>query len=256
MAGTDSGGPPRGSDGTADRVQPVDTVIPMVEELSTLILRPESMRVQITNPASKIEWYRGSTRGVPNVRHGPSYYDFRSDPTEVRYQELTIADLGFATLLDGRPSADAAQSIAECPMSIAGVPDDPLETLDVTAIPSLAAEIARLCRLRGWGPAVSTKTLHIKRRATVPVLDSKAIFGTYMNPRWQRGDEPKSRYPTWSTQLFIDALTNIHRDLTRHENIEAWSELTDRYPEYTRIELFDMVWWSCIHQVGPAAGSA
>jgi hypothetical protein len=48
-----------------------------------------------------------------------------------------------------------------------------------------------------------------------------------------------------------EALDRIWFDLTRPENRQIWSVLSAEQPARTRIELFDLVWWSHFRDVEP-----
>jgi hypothetical protein len=97
----------------------------------------------------------------------------------------------------------------------------------------------------GIRAAIATKMLHPKRRATVPVLDNKAIFGSFLRPGWRPGDNSSGRASA------LSALKAIHDCLTRPQNQPAWDSLHATYPRYQRVELFDMAWWTLLRN--PAA---
>lgn len=216
----------------------------MSKSQEALTLRRGELEVRIDNPVDKVEWYMGSTDGRPNVKHGPTYYRV---PSSTDPDEITVADIGFATLLDGRPSADAAQSIAEQRVPIGAVPHGPLKGLRPNELNLIAEKTVELCGLHGWGSAVSTKVLHKKRPAAVPVLDSKAIFGSYLDPTWVPGTDPNTRYPLCTASRFLEAIQSIQYDLARSENELAWRQVAQANPGLKQVELFDMVWWAYIH---------
>jgi hypothetical protein len=73
-------------------------------------------------------------------------------------------------------------------------------------------------------------------------------------------------YPLWPSKPSLmetvkavprikEALDWIAADLTRPENEEIWPRLEAVEPERSRIELFDMVWWTYFRRVEPVAGS-
>jgi Family of unknown function (DUF6308) len=97
--------------------------------------------------------------------------------------------------------------------------------------------------------SVATKTLHKKRPALIPVLDNRAIFDAYLDPRWPglhtRGEG------TGRVDRTKGALDSIAYDLVRPENAAVWPRLHELQPERSRIELFDMVWWMYFRKVEP-----
>jgi hypothetical protein len=195
--------------------------------------------VSVGSPSDLIRWY------LRNVSRGPDYYEPREP--ETGYNELRFGDLAWAVLLEGQPRSIAAQSLLKIvPYDISAIPIDPLEQLNEDDIAKIAAVIDHLVRnCDGIRAAIATKMLHPKRRATVPVCDNKAIFGSFLRPTWRPHD------PVGGRGTVLAALTAIHHCLTRPENETAWHSLHDTFPRYTRIELFDMAWWTVL-RAGPA----
>ncbi len=189
--------------------------------------------VQVRRAEEFVGWY------LDNVRRGPDYYEPRE--TETGGDELCFSDLAWAVLLEGRPSSLAAQSLLKiAPVDISGIPRLPLEALEPADIEATEHVIAQLIALDGIAPAVATKMLHPKRRATVPVCDNQAVFGSFLRPGWRPGETPHGRGTVRS------ALNAIHHCLIRSENQEAWGSLHTAYPRYKRVELFDMTWWTVL----------
>ena len=190
--------------------------------------------VRIRHSDEFVRWY------LENVRRGPDYYERRE--TETNCDELSFGDLAWAVLLEGQPRSRAAQSLLKIvPYDISGIPPEPLHELDSAGLAAVADVIVRIIECTdGIAPALATKMLHPKRRATVPVCDNKAIFGSFLRPAWRPGDAARGR------GTVLAALHAIHHCLTRPENQSAWSSLHAAYPRYERVELFDMTWWTVL----------
>ena len=89
--------------------------------------------------------------------------------------------------------------------------------------------------------------------ALVPILDNQAIFGSYMTDTWPH--KRSSQESVESESRIRDALERIAVDLTREENREVWPILHEREPRRSRIELFDMVWWSYFRSIEDPSGT-
>jgi len=190
--------------------------------------------VRVRSPEDFIRWY------LDHVLRGPDYYEPRE--TETDRNALCFGDLAWAVLLEGQPRSIAAQSLLKTvPYDISGIPTAPLEELDSAGLAATRKVIAHLIeRTEGIAPAIATKMLHPKRRATVPICDNKAIFGSFLRPSWCPGDTISGR------GTVLAALEAIHHCLTRDENQPAWDSLHAAYPSYQRVELFDMTWWTVL----------
>jgi hypothetical protein len=179
---------------------------------------------------------------------GLRYLDHRPcTPDDV----LVPEDLAVTILIGSRVSSDAFASVQDraSEIDLASVPDTPLENTSGDERQALTDLIAQVASWRGFGASVATKVLHKKRSSLIPILDNKAIFGAYMNPRW-----PYERSAEDTVRSFVqirEALDWIHRDLTRAENIDTWLSLDEIEPARSRIELFDMVWWMYFRTVEP-----
>jgi hypothetical protein len=101
--------------------------------------------------------------------------------------------------------------------------------------------------------SVATKILHKKCPATIPILDNQAIFGAYMNPAWP--EQPSRQDSVYAVNRIRQALDWLYIDLTAERNACAWVELADLAPKRTRVELFDMVWWSYFRRTKPVSGA-
>jgi hypothetical protein len=183
------------------------------------------------------------------------------DDTGLRYLDhkpctpagvLVPEDLAVTILIGSRVSSDAFVSIQDrAPeIDLDAVPDTPLEETSSDERRALTDLIAQVASWRGFGASVATKVLHKKRSSFIPILDDKAIFGAYMNPRWpyERSSEDSVRSPLLQIG---EALDWIHQDLTRAENVDTWPALSEIEPARSRIELFDMVWWMYFRTVEP-----
>ncbi len=70
-----------------------------------------------------------------------------------------------------------------------------------------------------------------------------------MNPTWP---EQLSRADSiYDKHRIREALEWIHTDLTRPENQAVWQTLRRLEPARSRIELFDMVWWTHFRRLEP-----
>lgn len=171
---------------------------------------------------------------------GLRYLDWRpsSDP-----DRLMPEDLAVTILINSRVGPAAFKSTQDrgAELDLAELPDLPLEETSVDMRGQVAGLIADVARWDGFAASVATKVLHKKRPRLIPILDNQAIFGAYMNPRWP---EQRSAVDSVYAEARIRAAVEwIWTDLTRPENTDAWTALSDIEPTRSRIELFDMVWW-------------
>jgi hypothetical protein len=164
---------------------------------------------------------------------------------------LVPEDLAVTILIGSRVSSDAFASVQDraSEIDLASLPDTPLEDASGDERQALTDLIAQVASWRGFGASTATKVLHKKRSSLIPILDNRAIFGAYMNPRWPY--ERSSEETTKMSTRIREALDWIHRDLTRAENINSWPALSEIEPTRSRIELFDMVWWMYFRTVEP-----
>jgi hypothetical protein len=173
---------------------------------------------------------------------GPDYYEVRANETDPN--QLMFGDLAWAVLLEGQPRSVAAQTLLGIvPYDISGIPSTPLEELHFTDLQAIADVITDIRhQTKGIRSAIATKMLHPKRRATLPVLDNQAIFRSFLASGWRPGDPLGSA----SRATVIGALEAIHHCLTRPDNLSAWKSLQEGRRDYTRVELFDMIWWTVL----------
>ncbi|MEN9646172.1 MAG: hypothetical protein RL238_2841 [Actinomycetota bacterium] len=199
--------------------------------------------IVIDRPTVLLNWYS------ENVRRGPDYY-FRVSPL-LDSDAIEFGDLAWAVLLEGRPSSAAAQSLLRrTPIALDAVPKEPLATLNQERRALIVDAIESLLWLDGFASSLATKVLHVRRRASVPVLDNQAIFGTFMRPDWVLGNRPRSG--SVRDRLSISrALEAIHGSLTDERSDRGWELLQreahrDRSLGVTQIELFDICWWALV----------
>jgi hypothetical protein len=182
---------------------------------------------------------------------GLRYLDYESaTPTE----RLVPDDLAVTILINSRATGRAFKSVQDhgAEVDLAALPDRPLEETGTEERDAVADVIARVANWAGFGASIATKVLHKKRPALIPILDNEAIFGSYMNPKWPaeraRRDTVKGR------SRIREALEWIAVDLTRPENHDAWLRLNKLEPGRSRIELFDMIWWTHFRRLQPVRG--
>jgi hypothetical protein len=185
---------------------------------------------------------------------GQLYLEYRPITPSDR---LFVEDLAITMLINSGVGAGAARSIYSdgTTVDLRSLPDKPLEETTSDERDVTANIIGAACGF-GIGASIATKTLHKKRPALIPVLDNRAIFGAYMNPRWP--EERSLGEGTKNVPRIREALDWIAEDLTRSENASALRKLRAREPERSLIELFDMIWWMYFRQVEPVSlpGSA
>lgn len=164
---------------------------------------------------------------------------------------LVPDDLAVIILINSRVNGSAFKSVQDFGSSLplASVPTTPLEDSTPALRQQVAELIAEMASWPGFASSVATKILHKKRSATIPILDNQAIFGAYMNPAWPV--EPSRQDSIYAVKRIREALDWIHADLTAPTNQATWAELHRLAPTRTRVELFDMVWWSHFRRVEP-----
>jgi hypothetical protein len=184
---------------------------------------------------------------------GQLYLDFKPATSS---DVLLVEDLAVTMLINSRVRGEAAAAVLRhgTSLDLASLPDKPLELTTSDERDQLAELIGRMTTWPWIGASLATKTLHKKRPHLIPILDNQAIFGAYMNRRWP---ERRSSTDTIKTTARIrEALEWIAHDLTRPENSNTWSALSEIEPERTRIELFDSVWWIYFRQIEPVPSPA
>ncbi|HPH98561.1 MAG TPA: DUF6308 family protein [Anaerolineaceae bacterium] len=192
-------------------------------------------------------------RVIPDAEQALKIYKKITDYTYLDYLPVTPRDLvvpedlAVTLALNSRVGSKAVESLMEKrSISLAGLPDKPLEAADDNDLEAAADQIMVLVGLKGFGASVASKLLHKKRPALIPVMDNSAIFGAYMNPDWPQkkagSDTVKDR------KLILEALRRIRFDITRPENEGVWARLGKDREMRSRIELFDCVWWGWFKQ--------
>lgn len=180
---------------------------------------------------------------------GLRYLDYRpvSHP-----DHLVPDDLAVTILINSRFGPDAFKSVQDrgSNLPLASLKNTPLEDTTAEEREAVADMVAEMAHWPGLAASVATKILHKKRPALIPILDNQAIFGAYMNPAWP--EKPSRADSIYNRRRIREALDWIYADLTRAENQSVWRTLHRREAVRSRIELFDMVWWTHFRRVEPA----
>jgi hypothetical protein len=185
---------------------------------------------------------------------GLRYLNWRSRTNPDR---LWPEDLAVTILINSRVGPAAFKSVQDRGdgLDLSTLPDMPLEETSADQRQRIAQLIAQVARWNGFAASVATKVLHKKRPRLIPILDNQAIFGAYMNPQWPERRRSATASIYAETRIRT-ALEWIWTDLTRPENAETWSFLSQVESERSRIELFDMVWWVYFRQHEPVRPSS
>lgn len=165
--------------------------------------------------------------------------------------QLVPDDLAVTILINSRAASKAFKSVQDRAgeLDLAALPHVALEDTDERDRQKVAEAINIVAWWPGFGSSIATKVLHKKRPALIPILDNQAIYGAYMNPMWP---SQRSRTETVKGLTRIrTALDWIHTDLIRSENRDTWAALQRMEPKRSRIQLFDMVWWTYFRHVEP-----
>jgi len=178
---------------------------------------------------------------------GLLYYDL----PVVRSDRVSPDDLGVTLLMNSRADGRAFQTLVReaSAINLSRLPDVALEDTNADERREVANLIAQMASWRAFGASLATKLLHKKRPTLVPILDNQAIFGAYMNSRWP---VERSRTETVkSSDMIREALDSIAADLAREANREAWLQLGVARSPWTRVEIWDAVWWSYFREKEP-----
>lgn len=169
---------------------------------------------------------------------------------------LVPDDLAVTILINSRASSTAFKSVQDrgLKLDLRSLPDKALEDTTPEERDRIAAVIAEMASWPGIAASVATKVLHKKRPSLIPILDNRAIFGAYMNPRWP--GQPSSRDSVRALTLIRDGLEWIAADLTRPENVDGWRAFAELEPTRSRIDHFDMVWWMYFRGLEPVHRAA
>ena len=122
--------------------------------------------IRVDHPIELVRWY------WKEVRRGPDYY---GHPEVIigDADAIEFGDLSWAVLLEGRPSSSAAQHLLhEAPISVEHISTEPLSELDFDQRADIGNIIFTMTKLNGFGTSLATKVLHVKRRRSVPVMDT------------------------------------------------------------------------------------
>lgn len=168
---------------------------------------------------------------------------------------LVPDDLAVTILVNSRVNGSAFKSVQDhgASLPLTFVPSTPLEHSTPALRQQVAELIAEMASWPGLASSVATKVLHKKRPATIPILDNQAIFGAYMNVAWP--GERSRQESIYAVRRIQEALDWIFIDLTAPTNEDTWAELHRLAPMRTRVELFDMVWWSYFRRLEPVRPS-
>jgi hypothetical protein len=170
---------------------------------------------------------------------GHLYLDYQAGTPrdKVVSEDLTL------TLMVGSVGWRAFRSVKERggEIELGELPQKALEETSAEDRRQVAAQIGQLVQLRGFTVTLATRVLHKKRPALIPILDERAIFGAYLNPRWPQ--EAASGERVKSEGVIAKALDWMAFDLRRAENVGVWDALQAIAPERSRIQLWDGVWW-------------
>ncbi|MDP9282010.1 MAG: DUF6308 family protein [Chloroflexota bacterium] len=179
---------------------------------------------------------------------GALYYDL----PVVRSDRVDANDLGVTLLMNSRADGRAFQTLVREAgvIDLSGLPTVTLEQTSADERGRVADLIAQMAGWRAFGASLATKLLHKKRPALIPILDNQAVFGAYMNARWPLD---RSRTETIKDRDTIrKALDWIANDLASDANSEAWRKLAVARAAWTRVEIWDAVWWAYFRENEPA----
>ncbi|MBX3046181.1 MAG: hypothetical protein KF698_04220 [Anaerolineales bacterium] len=186
----------------------------------------------IPNPEELLLAYRNEIGG--------DYYDYQ--PVTQR-DMLVPEDLAVTLAFNSNVSWRAFRSMKNhaADVELSKLPDKPLHNTISTERDLIANVIVALIEWPGFGSSVATKVLHKKRPELIPVLDNQSIYSAYLNPQWPA--EHIKPYTVYSYALIREALENVFLDVSRAENLPIWEKLRRLEPAFSRIELFDCVWF-------------
>jgi len=222
------------------RIVAVDVASQGFGKVSSLLVGIGHVERQLENAIALLDAY--------TTDDGLRYLDYEqvSSPNV-----LVPDDLAVTILINSRVNSSAFKSVQDLGPSLplALTPTTPLEDSTPALRQQIAELIAEMASWAGFASSVATKILHKKRPATIPILDNQAIFGAYMNPAWPQ--ESSRQDSVYAVNRIREALDWLHTDLADQRNAATWAALHRRAPSRTRVELFDMVWWSYFRRVEP-----
>lgn len=193
----------------------------------------------VAGVSERVAWYRCE------VAFGPMYYDTPAPRADV----LDASDLAFGTLLGAwggrlmrrieafKTAGNSSQ------LEIDDVPNSPLQRCSEDQLRAIADGLFdRAAAWDGFGVSTVSKVVHRRRRDTVPILDRQAISGAYMSTSWTPGDSHQGHSPS-RAQVF-ETIAAIAADLKATDNESSWNAAEVAWPTLTRVEQFDVLWWS------------
>jgi hypothetical protein len=202
----------------------------------------------VPDPVEALQAFRQCWRS----RIGAMYLDAPTEPNMI-----TVADVGVSLLMNSRADNLAARTVythgaamsaalAAIPQSVALQDDRAPKFFD--AICDLVDLMTSIGRDRapnkpdrlptGIGISMATKIAHRKRPGLIPILDNDAIFALFT-------EQPEAQNAIGaSARPFVRrGLESIRGALSDYRNEEAWSDLTQVEPVWSRLQCFDAVWW-------------
>lgn len=207
------------------------------------------MRVLYTGGGVE-RWVEDAEEKLIGFRQKTGYWYLRYRPLTPPNQ-IVVEDLGVTVLVNSQIKWRSALSIIERgEIDLSTLPSTALEETTADERREVAELIGVVAQWPGFGASTASKVLHKKRPGLIPTLDNQAIFGAYLNPKWD-GEHRAPSFTVKRVSLIQRALDDVHRDLTCGENEGAWTALAEREPEHTRLEIFDTVWWVHFRDVQP-----
>jgi hypothetical protein len=174
----------------------------------------------------------------------------------VRSDRVHPDDLGVTSLMNSRADGRAFQTLFReaSVIDLSQLPRVALEETNPDQRRQVANLVAQMAAWRAFGASLATKLLHKKRPALIPILDNQAVFGAYMNPRWPV--EPSRTETIKAADKIREALDWIAGDLAIDANRECWLKLRGIRPNWTRVEIWDAIWWAYFRTKEPVRPSA
>ncbi len=211
-----------------------------------------TLRAKLNYPVVNVEALLHRHETDPQEHDGGYLYRLHQSATPTN---LLVPEDFAVTLL-----VNSVQNRTQAKLVIKAI-HDAGSSLDLTSLPqkslpqTTADERRRIAKvittMSTWPQvkaAVATKILHKKRPALIPMLDNEAIFGAYHNPAWP--EKPAKRDSVGDEARIADVLDWIHDDLTRRDNQKVWAILIAGHPQWSLVELFDMIWWEHYKEIG------
>jgi hypothetical protein len=184
---------------------------------------------------------------------GYPYLEYRTTSPN---SHIVPEDLAVTLLVNSRATGKAFKSIEKYgpTLSLARLPDKPLEGTTQAERTTVAAVIAEVANWPGFATSIATKVLHKKKPALIPILDNQAIFGAYLNRYWPQRNS--SQDSVKDQDRIEQALGWMTYDLTRDENTQIWARMRVIEPARTLVQLFDSVWWMYFRKTEPLRTNA